>query len=297
MIKYIFNIFKLLRVYSWIKNLLIFAPLVFSLHLFNPHDFINSCIAFIIFCFGSSIIYIINDIIDRKGDMCHPRKKNRPLVTKEISIQSAYIIIGIIFILFIFLLSKTYLSFNVIILIYLFLNILYTYILKKINLIDIITIPLFFILRVLGGCFIIDVKPSEWIIVVTFFVSLFLTIIKRKSELLMMGSKAELHRNVLKYYNVETLNVYIYITATITIFSYILYTVDKNTIYMIGTSNMIYTSLFVILGLFRFIQLSYASNDNYNSEGDPTFLIIKDRFIQFILICWILSVLLILYIK
>lgn len=292
--KLIVNIFHLLRLNSWLKNTFLFFPLVFSNNLLNFSLFRIALLAFITFSFASSIVYIINDLIDIQKDKFHPRKKNRPLPSGKITPKLAYIILGILFILlfsFIQNFSVKFLWFTVS---YIILNLLYTIVLKKLNLIESFIISFNFSLRIFAGCAAIGVLASEWIIVVTVSVSLFMIFIKRKSELLILKENAVMHREVLKYYNVSMLDKFIYITATITITSYMLYTINETVAKTFGTDNLIYTSIFVIIGIFRFIQLSEC--DIYDNEGDPTTLIIRDHYLKYILLMWILSVILIIYI-
>lgn len=286
--------FKLIRINNWIKNLLVFAPVVFSFNLFHKTFLFNELLAFLGFCFTTSAVYIINDIFDRKKDAKHPTKRNRPIASGRISVQTAIIVM----ILLLAFASSVVLFLNVnylkVVLSYFVLSLLYTFFLKHINLLETLIVALFFVLRILAGCAAINVLPTEWIIVVTFFIALFLTVIKRRSELIILGDKAYEHRKVLQNYSAEFLDVIIYIAATITIFGYVLYTMDTRTVDTLRNGQLIYTSFFVVLGLFRFIQLSKSSD--YNGEGDPTYLIIRDRFLQLTLFSWLVSIVVILYV-
>jgi 4-hydroxybenzoate polyprenyltransferase len=186
-------------------------------------------------------------------------------------------------------------EFALMIIAYFSLNLLYSVYFKKINIIELMILSLFFVIRILAGCFAISVVPSEWLITVTFFVALFLVLTKRKSEILILENNAAEHRPVLKMYTLELLNTYTYIVATIILFSYILYTMDPLVIAILNTNKLIYSSIFVTIGLFRVIQIS--NNKEFDGEGDPTILILKDRYLQIILALWVLSVILFIYIK
>jgi 4-hydroxybenzoate polyprenyltransferase len=285
--------FRLIRINNWIKNIFLFFPLVFSLKLFNVESILHSIIGFFAFSFASSFIYIINDILDIENDKIHPRKQNRPLPSGQISIIRAIVIAFVLVVSSLLLAFHLHMLFFMIVAGYLLLNLAYNFYLKHVNLMDILSIALNFVLRILAGCYAIAVVPSNWIIVVTFFVSLVLIFIKRKSELKVLKDGYTKHRPVLKHYSKEILDKFIQISATITIFAYVMYTLDDVVVRVFKTDKLLYSTVFVVIGLFRFIQLS--ESERYNNEGDPTLLILKDRFIQLISFLWMVYVILILY--
>ena len=184
-------------------------------------------------------------------------------------------------------------AFRLTLLSYFVLNLAYNFGLKNVNLIESVTLAINFVMRVLAGCYAIAVVPSHWILVITFFLALFLTLIKRKSELKILQEKAILHRKVLKNYTIDLLNKLIYICATITLTAYMLYTFDTKVMSIFGTDKLIYSTIFVVIGIFRFIQLS--ENNEYNDEGDPTTLLLKDIFSQIIFGLWVAYIILIIY--
>ena len=289
--------FELLRIKSWVKNGFLFLPLVFALKLLEQDLFISVVIAFFSFSFCSSFIYIINDVLDAKADALHPRKKNRPIPSGKISSRLALMIgagcLAVSFgLVFSFAISV---FFSYIILCYLFLNIAYVLVLKNIHLIELFVVAINFVLRVLAGCFVINVAPSNWILVVTFFLSLLLVLVKRRAELVVLGTNAAAHRKVLKYYSEGFLDKLILIAATITITAYILYSIDPKVTFLLKTNSLIYTSVFVVIGVFRFVQLSEGKE--FEGEGDPTTLLFKDRFTQLVLLAWLISLFLLLYVK
>ena len=289
--------FELLRIKSWVKNGFLFLPLVFALKLLEQDLFISVVIAFFSFSFCSSFIYIINDVLDAKADALHPRKKNRPIPSGKISSRLALMIgVGCLAISFGLVFSFAIsVFFSYIILCYLFLNIAYVLVLKNIHLIELFVVAINFVLRVLAGCFVINVAPSNWILVVTFFLSLLLVLVKRRAELVVLGTNAAAHRKVLKYYSEGFLDKLILIAATITITAYILYSIDPKVTFLLKTNSLIYTSVFVVIGVFRFVQLSEGKE--FEGEGDPTTLLFKDRFTQLILLAWLISLFLLLYVK
>ena len=289
--------FELLRIKSWVKNGFLFLPLVFALKLLEQDLFISVVIAFFSFSFCSSFIYIINDVLDAKADALHPRKKNRPIPSGKISSRLALMIgVGCLAISFGLVFSFAIsVFFSYIILCYLFLNIAYVLVLKNIHLIELFVVAINFVLRVLAGCFVINVAPSNWILVVTFFLSLLLVLVKRRAELVVLGTNAAAHRKVLKYYSEGFLDKLILIAATITITAYILYSIDPKVTFLLKTNSLIYTSVFVVIGVFRFVQLSEGKE--FEGEGDPTTLLFKDRFTQLVLLAWLISLFLLLYVK
>lgn len=286
-------VLELIRIKSWIKNGFLILPLVFSLNLFKDGIIISEVLGFLSFSFCCSFIYILNDIKDLEADKLHPRKKLRPLPSARISIASAQVI-GVLF-LALGLVISYFLShsFFYTVLSYVLLNIAYCLSLKKINIIEFLIVAINFVLRVLAGCFLIKVVPSGWILVVTFFLALFLILTKRKSEIVQLGENASAHRTVLKHYTTSFLDKLILICATITLCAYFLYSIDVQVIKSLGSHKLIYTSVFVVIGLFRYIQLN--TSREYEGEGDPTTLLFKDPFIQLTILCWIASIIVIIY--
>ena len=209
----------LLRVKSWVKNGFLFLPAIFSLRLLQWDFMFSVLIGAFIFSLISSFVYINNDIKDAEEDALHPRKKFRPIAAGLISKKRAFLIgIGLLILAFCLLvIDKLPLAFLGIVLTYLILNILYSFWLKTLPLVELFIVAINFVLRVLAGCAIIAVKPSHWILVVTFFLALLMVVVKRKSEITQLQGNAENHRAVLKAYSVGFLNTLTYIAATITI--------------------------------------------------------------------------------
>ncbi len=283
----------LLRIPSWLKNGFVVAPLIYSLNLLNKTAIIQAIIAFFIFSLSSSALYILNDIIDRKEDLLHPRKSKRPITSGRIKVPIAIVIMLLLIVLVLIGINYFSNEFKLIVTLFFVNNVLYSYWLKKVNLLDSFSIANSFVLRTIGGCFAIAVEPSPWIIIITFTLSLFLVFIKRKSEIEMLGDEAVKHRKVIKNYSVEILNYFIFITAAITITGYILYSINKEVNELLNTPFLVYSSFFVFLGIFRFIQISFLKS--YNNEGDPTYLLIKDRFTQFNILSYFIYLITIIY--
>ena len=260
------NYFQLLRVPQWIKNLFVFVPLMFSLHLFEADYFLASLKAFVIFCLASSFIYIINDIIDIDADAVHPTKKYRPLPSGKISKQSAWITSILIFLFLILLSFISPIEFIYFLASFILLNIIYSVYFKHIVILDVFSIAAGFTIRVLAGAAIINVPVSSWLVLTTMFISLFLGVMKRHSELEQITELEKTPtRKVLAEYSLTFTNQMATVAAAGVIICYALYTVSQRTVSVFGTENLIYTTPFVVFGIFRFMYLEYL-----NQKGENT---------------------------
>ncbi len=260
--------FKLFRVTQWIKNTFVFVPLLFSLKLFYPDYLVKSFGAFVIFCFLSSIVYIINDIADLESDRLHPIKKNRPLASGKISKTSALSAASVLALLIVFLIQFLSYKFIIAAASYLFINVLYSYKLKNVVILDVFIIAAGFMIRVLGGAYAISVEISSWLILTTMFVSLFLGVMKRRSELKynLNGEDAGATRKVLVHYSAVFTDQMATVAAAGVIICYALYTVAQRTVHLFGTENMIYTTPFVVFGIFRYMYLVYLVEKGENTS-------------------------------
>jgi len=183
---------KLIRVPQWVKNLFVFVPLLFSLHLFDKDYFLTTLFAFVLFCLASSLIYVINDIIDIEADKSHPTKKKRPLPAGEISKKSAIIVVTILAVLHAILLPNFNVEFIYFVTGFIALNIFYSFWFKHIVILDVFSIAAGFSIRVLAGAVVIMVPISSWLILTTMFISLFLGVMKRHSELVLIKGDEDL---------------------------------------------------------------------------------------------------------
>jgi len=260
------NIFKLIRVHQWVKNVFVFVPLLFSHRLFEETYLLTSVYAFLIFCLASSSIYVINDIIDIEADRAHPVKQKRPLPSGKISKKSAKLIFAVLlFIIAAFLPNFNY-EFIFCVIGFIILNTLYTFWLKHIVILDVFSIAAGFALRVLAGDFVIMVPISSWLILTTMFISLFLGVMKRHSELTLTpeGENSK-SRKVLSQYSLNFADQMATIAAAGVIICYALYTVAPRTVSMFGSENLIYTTPFVVFGIFRYMFLEYKNEMGENT--------------------------------
>ncbi len=257
---------KLLRLPQWIKNFFVFVPLLFSRHLFFKSDFLLVIVGFFLFSFTSSVVYIINDIIDIEADRAHPVKSLRPLPAGKVSVKSAFAVASLLFVVVAVSLLFIENFFTLCITIYFLLNLLYSIKLKHIVLLDIFSIAAGFMLRVIAGAVIINVEISSWLLLTTMFISLFLAVMKRQSELkLVQLSDAGGTRKVLSSYSLDFTNQMATIAASGVIICYALYTVSNRTVSVFMTENLIYTTPFVVFGIFRYMYLVYI-----NQKGENT---------------------------
>lgn len=277
------NIFILIRPHQWIKNFFLFAPLFFTFNV-NLEEILHVSIGFILFSLAASAIYILNDYFDIAEDQAHPTKKNRPLASGAISKILAWGMI--VFLLSIALIGSAYisLSFLTIVLLYLAMNTAYTLKLKHISILDISIIAIGFVLRIYAGAVLIHNIPSMWIVLVTFVLALFLALAKRRDDCLLSLEGKKTRKNI-DGYNLEMVNAAMTLMAGVTIVAYIMYTVSPEVTTRLGTHHLYLTAFFVILGVMRYMQLTFVEQNS----GSPTKLVLKDRFLQAIIVSWIVS--------
>ncbi len=286
-------IFISLRPKHWVKNLFIFAGPFFSLKLFIPYNLSRLVIAFFYWCLVTSAMYLFNDIKDRQEDVLHPRKKARPLASGKLDIRTAYLAFALLSFASIVFSIKLNFNFFIFIILYFFINVLYTVYLKHVIILDVMCIASGFVFRVASGAVLIGVGLSEWIIMCTFLLSLFLGFGKRQEEIMSLEEDAVRHRKVLKDYDRGFLEHVPYVLVSSTIVCYILYTVSQEAVRKFGTKNLIYTTPFVIYGLFRYVYIAYEKKKG----ADPTQVLFQDWPLVINISLWILAVGLIIYIR
>jgi 4-hydroxybenzoate polyprenyltransferase len=254
---------KLLRIPSWLKNLFIFVPLVFSKHLFDYSILINVLVGFIAFSFTSSFVYVFNDIIDSERDRNHPVKKSRPVASGKIKISEAFFLLGLLLVIVILFSLSLSPYFVLMMWLYILINFAYSLYLKKIVIVDIFCIAAGFLIRVVSGAFIISVYLSNWLILTTIFLSLFLAVMKRRVEIA-NSANSSVQREVLKDYSLDFIDLIAAITGASVILSYALYTVAERTIEAFGSEQLVFTTIFVIFGIFRYMFLAIKKNMGEN---------------------------------
>ncbi len=280
-----------MRIQQWIKNLFIFAALIFSAHLFRLDDLFLTIGGFILFSLSVSGVYLFNDVIDLEKDKLHPVKSNRPLPAGLLSIKIAIIFSFILILVGLIGAFQLGTNFGIVLLIYIVLNIWYTYQLKSIVILDVMTIATGFVLRVIAGAVLIGVPTSEWLIICTILLSLFLGFSKRRHELIVLDVHANSHRSVLQHYSPYFLDQMIGIVTATTVMSYALYTISEETVKKFGTTHLIYTVPFVLYGIFRYLYLVHKKEEG----GNPTKLALTDLPLLLTIVLWIVVVTIIIY--
>ena len=290
MAKTLYTYLKLLRIHQWVKNFFIFAPIFFSFDFLNFEALVSTLYAFIGFSFIASSVYIINDWKDVELDRQHPTKKERPLASKGISIRTAFIVCIALLILgfstYLFILKNDIAT--ILLFFYFVLNVFYCFKLKQLSIVDITIVAIGFVIRLFIGSTVTSIALSHWIIILTFLLALLLVVGKRRNDVVIFAETGQEMRKSITGYNIEFLNTIITSVVTIIIFSYIMYTISAEVMLRNG-EHLYITSLFVILGLFRYLQAIFVEK-----KGDsPTKLVLKDRFLQITILCWIVSFILI----
>ncbi len=280
-----------MRLQQWIKNLFLFAALVFSGHLLNRGDVEATVIGFFFFSLVTSGIYVFNDIMDVETDRLHPVKSLRPLPSGRLSIGTAYgasVVLVAVGLAGSFLLRS---EFGLVAAAYLTTNVAYSLWLKRIVIVDVMTIAAGFVLRVIAGAVLIQVPTSEWLIICTVLLSLFLGFSKRRHELTYLETDANTHRSVLQHYSPYFLDQMIGIVTASTVMSYALYTISDETVRKFGTKHLIYTVPFVLYGIFRYLYLVHKREEG----GNPTRLALTDRPLLINIVLWIVAASFIIY--
>ncbi len=267
------EILRSLRPQQWIKNLAIFAALVFSRNFDVPSLVLRTAAAFVAFCFISSSHYIFNDLMDLEEDKLHPVKSKRPLASgrlKKGPAVAAMLVLGAAGLGLAAWLSLPFLFLG---LGYIAIQVLYSVRLKHVVILDIFVIAAGFVIRVVAGGLVIRVSISSWLLICTMLLSLFLAMGKRRHELVILEGAAPSHRPILKEYNIVFLDQMISVVTASTLVAYCLYTISDETIAKLGTRSMIWTVPFVLYGIFRYLYLIHLRSEG----GSPEHLIIKDK--------------------
>jgi 4-hydroxybenzoate polyprenyltransferase len=282
---------RFLRPKQWVKNLFVFGPLIFAHELFLVGPVVIALKAFVAFCCVASAVYVINDIADVEADRAHPEKRFRPLAAGAVSLVGAYIFAG-------FLLACTALiafdmdaRFIIVLSLYFLMNLAYSFALKNVVLLDVFIIAAGFMMRVVGGAYAINVETSSWLVLCTMFMSLFLGFAKRRTELIQIPDITFADRKVLRRYHVSFLDNMLTIAAAGTVISYALYTVAPRTLQVFGTDKLIYTTVFVIYGVFRYLYLIHTTD----STDKPADVVTSDLPILATTALWVLSCVLLIY--
>ena len=284
-------ILKLMRPHHYIKNIFIFIPLFFALKITDMHLLFSASIAFIAFSLSASAVYILNDYFDIEDDKKHPKKRLRPLASGEVSKKEAIVMMLSLFGFSMALISSLSLGAMAILIFYIIMNIAYSLYLKHVAIIDVTIIAIGFVLRLFMGSIVTGILLSHWIVIMTFLLALFMALAKRRDDVLIYENTGKKMRKVIDGYSLQFLDIAMAIMASVVIVSYVMYTSSPEVIERMGSEYLYLTSLFVIMGVMRYLQITFVSLDS----GSPTQIVLKDRFVQFTLILWVVSFAWILY--
>lgn len=290
------DILRLIRPKQWIKNMFVFIPMFFAGKLFDLHSLCLCAVTFLAYSFMASSIYCYNDIVDADADRRHPVKCHRPVASGAVSVRLAYtlmVLMAVLSVAVVLLLPPEVMaSVLAVVLFYYLLNLSYCSKLKQYAIVDVCIVAFGFVLRILAGGFACEVTPSNWLVIMTFLLTLFMSFAKRRDDVLRMNETGEPPRKNTVRYNLTFINQAITITASVTLVCYIMYTVSPEVTERFDTPYLYLTFVFVLLGLLRYIQIAVVDK----KSGDPTKVILHDHFSQMIVVAWVLSFLLMIYV-
>lgn len=286
----------LLRPQQWVKNAFVFLPLFFHGDMGNAHGLALAALAFVCFSLVASSIYCFNDIFDREADRRHPVKKRRPVASGAVGVGAAY---GLMAATFAASMGVASCAFGEcrwavmgVLAFYFAMNLAYCTRLKRLALVDVFVIAVGFVLRVVAGGVACQIEVSQWLVLMTFLLALFLAFAKRRDDVVLYEETGVASRRNTNRYNLPFMNQAIGIVASVTMVCYIMYTVDAEVVGRIGSRHVYLTSVFVLAGLIRYLQLTIVDV----KSGSPTRVLLRDRFTQLCIAGWIAAFLLLLYI-
>lgn len=285
---------RLLRPSHWIKNAFVFLPLFFNGMILNVALLCRATAVFLSFCFVASSIYCLNDIRDVEADKKHERKKLRPIASGEISVLTAYALMVaslLVGVMLLFLLKEARLPVLLIVGTYWLLNVLYCLKLKRVAVLDVLILASGYVFRLIAGGIACEIPLTNWIVLMTYLLSLFLSLAKRRDDVLILQRTGTAPRANTERYNLEFINQSLTITTSITLFCYIMYTLSQEVMERFNSRLLYVTAIFVLSGFLRYLQLSLVDQ----KSGDPVKILLHDRVLQMVVLLWLLSFILIIY--
>jgi 4-hydroxybenzoate polyprenyltransferase len=285
-----YYILMAMRPRQWTKNLIIFAGLIFSQNVTNGELALRAFQAFLVFCVLSGAIYILNDVADVEKDKLHETKRKRPLPSGKLRIPEAVTAATLLAVLALAMAFRIGQNFFIVSVVFFTFNLLYSFALKRIVLLDVVSISLSFVIRAIAGVeALVDIDQtielSPWLLICTLFLSLFLAFCKRRHELLSM-TEASKHRESLAEYSPVLIDQLVGISASGAVLSYSLYTIWPDTVENFGTTDLVYTIPFVLLGVMRYLYLVYGKDKG----GSPSEILLTEKFMLIDVFAWIVAV-------
>ena len=293
--KKLWYIFLSMRPRQWTKNLVLFAGVVFSRHLFDRSLLVLSFYGFAVFCLLSGAVYILNDVFDRTSDGEHPVKRRRPisagLLRTTDALPFAVVLMTALLVVAWFLGREFFIAAAI----FTAVNVAYSMFLRNVVILDVFSISFNFLLRAVAGVAVLEprvpgIEISPWLLICTLFLSLFLAFCKRRNEIEFL-SEAPAHRHSLTYYSVRLLDQLVGLSATAAVVSYSIYTIWPATVEKFGTANLVYTIPFVVFGIMRYLYIVYSKSEG----GDPSGVLLTEKSILITVFLWFLTVIWILW--
>ncbi len=284
------HLLHLIRIEHWVKNLFLFIPAFFGAKLLAEGVLLRAVAGFIAFSLVASAVYVLNDLVDAKQDRNHPDKCRRPIASGAISSRQAIIVLAGLLISGSLLAGYLSNMMLLITLIYFFNNLLYSFYLKHIALVDISLIGIGFLMRVYAGGEVTGVAVSQWLTVMTFLLALILGLAKRRGEYL-IATEGQVFRKALEGYNLPFLDMSMVVCSTVAVVAYLMYCFSPEVTQRIGNEKIYYTAFFVVLGVLRYLQLTLV----FNKTESPTRALLRDGFLKIVLLAWISAFVWLLY--
>lgn len=289
------SIIRLTRPHHWIKNLFVLLPLIFGGSLLDAFEVYQAIVATMAFCFIASAIYCFNDIIDVEADRRHTEKCHRPIASGQVSVTQGYVVmlvcVCLSFAMCAILRDNTIETMSVVAA-YFVMEIIYCVSLKRYAVIDVCILAMGFVLRILTGGLATNITPSHWLVLMTFLIALLMAFGKRRDDVLKYMRTGIPPRHNTKRYNLDFINQAITVNAAVTLVCYIMYTVTPAVEEQLHCQYAYLTTVFVILGLYRYMQL-VSVDDN---SGDPTKLVLHDRLLQAVVLLWLATFIVMIYV-
>ena len=279
------GLIQLARPHQHVKNIFVLLPLFFAGGFTDPSFFVPCLIAFVAFSFTASGVYVLNDLHDIEEDRIHPQKQKRPLASGRIQVSTAKGFCGVLFTVGLGLALFINLPTFLLILFYATLNIAYSMKLKQVSLLDVTLIAVGFVLRLFVGSVAGGIYLSHWIVVLTFLLALFLALAKRRDDLVIQERTGQKVRIAASGYSMEMLTLSIGLLGASVILVYLQYTTDPTITQRMGSEHLYLTTLFVILGILRYLQITLV----YEQSGSPTRVLLTDTFTKVNLVLWFLT--------
>jgi len=282
---------QLARPQHYVKNGFVWLPVFFGYKMLDLAALWSTWWTFATFCLLASSVYVANDLRDLEEDRRHPVKCRRPLASGVVSPRQALVFLALL-LASAGILALAFLAPQVwgILGLYLLLNLAYSFLLKHLAIVDVVIIALGFVLRVYAGGLAAQVPVSHWIVTMTFLLAVFLALAKRRDDLL-LASQGHHTRKSIDGYSLEFVSTGMAVMASVIIVAYLLYTMSPETIRKHGTDQLYLTGFWVVVGLLRFLQITFVEQES----GSPTGLIVKDLFLQVVVILWMVSFFLLSY--